>query len=343
MKRQAAYLLGIGLGLLSFQALAEAPDRSPRPDQRPGTAVSRAIVPDDPLAGWAASTALEAAVGFPLSRAVVTPDAPVAKTSDGAEPAVVHGPAASPLPRLRPRAAASVEAETDTAQDPGVPEQPTVVLAVSRAAVTVSPRPDIRPPNLQRRAIVQAAGVRVPVPRLVGPKGSVCGDSGIIGQRLSAIPGRLKGCGVANPVRVTAVAGVVLSQPSTLNCTSATALKRWVQGTVKPTVGKLGGGVAALRVAAHYSCRTRNNVRGAKISEHGRGNAIDISAIILKNGVALTVLKGWRDKAQGKLLRAMHARACGTFGTVLGPKADRYHQDHFHFDVARHRGGAYCR
>ena len=173
--------------------------------------------------------------------------------------------------------------------------------------------------------------------------GSVCGDSAIRGKWVKRIPGRIRGCGIAKPVRVTSVAGVLLRNPPTINCTAAKALKKWVAGSVKPAVGKMGGGVASLRVAAGYSCRTRNNQPGAKISEHGRGNAIDISAINLKNGVALTVLRGWRDSVQGKILKRVHREACGTFGTVLGPKSDRFHQDHFHFDVARHRGGAYCR
>jgi hypothetical protein len=42
-------------------------------------------------------------------------------------------------------------------------------------------------------------------------------------------------------------------------------------------------------------------------------------------------------------MRRMHRGACGPFGTVLGPEADRYHQDHFHFDTARYRSGSYCR
>jgi hypothetical protein len=109
-------------------------------------------------------------------------------------------------------------------------------------------------------------------------------------------------------------------------------------------VKKLGGGADTIKVAAHYSCRTRNNKKGAKLSEHGKGNAIDISAITLKNGATMTVLRGWNEKVQKKPLRQMHAAACGPFTTVLGPNADRYHKDHFHFDVASHRGGGkYCR
>ena len=73
-----------------------------------------------------------------------------------------------------------------------------------------------------------------------------------------------------------------------------------------PTIGSRGGGVVELKVAAHYACRTRNNRKGARISEHGRGRAVDISAIVLKNGTRLEVLTGWRDPAQGPLLKQMH-------------------------------------
>ncbi|MDG1449086.1 MAG: extensin family protein [Ascidiaceihabitans sp.] len=41
--------------------------------------------------------------------------------------------------------------------------------------------------------------------------------------------------------------------------------------------GKLNGcGLSGRKVAAHYSYRTRKNKAGAKISEHGKGRAIDI-------------------------------------------------------------------
>jgi hypothetical protein len=210
-------------------------------------------------------------------------------------------------------------------------------------AVAVSPRPEGRPKNFA--AIVRAALQRpkAETPAKFTKRGSVCGDKSIRGQQIASIPGKLKGCGVQNPVRITEVDGVRLSMAATVNCTTAKALKKWVSQTVKPSVGRMGGGVTSLRVAAHYSCRSRNNIPGAKISEHGRGNAIDISAITLKNGTSLTVISGWRDKKQGPVLKKIHRGACGTFGTVLGPNSDPHHQDHFHLDVANHRSGAYCK
>ena len=82
---------------------------------------------------------------------------------------------------------------------------------------------------------------------------------------------------------------------------------------------------------------------GARISEHGKGRAIDISGFRLQDGTLITLRNGWNGKETGPLLRKMHADACGIFGTVLGPESDRFHLDHFHFDTARYRSGAFCR
>ena len=154
---------------------------------------------------------------------------------------------------------------------------------------------------------------------------------------------RIQGCGIAEPVRVTSVAGVSLSQAATMDCPTALALRDWVTNGVLPTVGTRGGGVERLNVAGHYACRTRNNQKGARISEHGRGRAIDISGLVLKNGTVISVLRHWRHETAGPILRDLHRAACGTFGTVLGPNSDRFHQDHFHFDTARYRSGPFCR
>ena len=148
---------------------------------------------------------------------------------------------------------------------------------------------------------------------------------------------------MADPVRVTRVDGIALSTPAVMDCTTAAALTTWVRGSVLPAFGRRGGGVAQLQVAASYSCRPRNNQKGAKLSEHARGRAIDIGAVVLRDGTAVTVLKGWQDRTWGPVLKALHRCACGPFGTVLGPSANAFHRDHLHFDTARYRSGAYCR
>jgi hypothetical protein len=227
-------------------------------------------------------------------------------------------------PRLRPIQVAAV-----------VP-QPVAVAAID------VPRPMPRPRGLvsraeQRAKVTEVAVIAPPSKSMTrSKKGSVCGDASIKGEVLAPITARIKSCGVAEPVRVTSVEGVKLSQGAIMDCATAKALKSWVRKGLQPAFSKTK--VVELRVAAHYICRTRNNVKGGKISEHGKGKAIDISAIVLADGRVLTVAGDW-----GKTLRRVYKAACGIFSTTLGPGSDGYHEDHMHFDTARHRSGAYCR
>lgn len=248
-------------------------------------------------------------------------------------PASASAPDSSPRPIPRPAA----DAPATRAIAP--------VAVLSTAGVLRSPRPEARPKGLREGLTVRVLGMRTqPDPgTTIGRRGALCGTNDIEGVRLSAIAGRVQGCGVEDPVRVTAVAGIPLSQPATIDCPTALALRSWVNDALLPTVGRKGGGVARIDVFASYACRPRNNQKGARISEHGRGRAIDIGGITLRNGATMTVLKGWRDETQGPILRQLHRAACGTFGTVLGPNSDRFHQNHFHFDTARYRSGSYCR
>ncbi|OIQ43773.1 MAG: extensin-like protein [Roseobacter sp. MedPE-SW] len=193
--------------------------------------------------------------------------------------------------------------------------------------------PFVRPDTLVEQALFKRRRLR---------KGSVCGDVEIQGKVIGGVVATMPGCGAKDAVQVTSVAGVRLSQPSVMTCETAAALKHWVSKDVETAFGRRNK-VVSLRVAAHYACRTRNNRPGGRISEHGRGKAIDISGFKLEDGTLVTVLQGWTDRKTRKPMARIWKAACGPFGTVLGPEADRYHRDHFHLDVARHRGGAYCR
>ncbi|SEG29758.1 Extensin-like protein C-terminus [Thalassococcus halodurans] len=205
---------------------------------------------------------------------------------------------------------------------------------VTEQAVARALRPNQRTKSLVKKAMAKKQARK---------KGAVCGDVDIQGEFVGFVPGRFKACGIQDAVKVRSISGVGLSQQALMNCRTAKALKKWVNKGMKPAVGKAGGGVKEIRVAAHYACRTRNNQPGAKISEHGKGNAIDISAFRLNDGSLITVLGGWRTQHQGPILKKMHKSACGPFGTVLGPNSDRFHQDHFHFDTAKYRSGSYCK
>jgi hypothetical protein len=154
------------------------------------------------------------------------------------------------------------------------------------------------------------------------------------------------GCEVRNAWEVRSIGAVSFSQPATLNCGMAEPLEHWLDTTVQRSAERnFGERVVGIVVAASYSCRPRNNKRGAKMSEHGFGNAIDISAFTLESGRKVAVADGWRgSSADRNFLHAVHDEACGRFRTVLGPNANRAHRDHFHLDLQNRRSGSsYCR
>lgn len=247
-------------------------------------------------------------------------------------------PARSVRPPPRPVSIALVAAP------PAAPRMAAVQSTMSGGAVT-SPRPQPRPADLalRRPGATLAASV---APRRAEPgasllrpqRGALCGDPAIRGEKLAPITGAVRGCGIDDPVRVTEVDGVRLSTPATLDCGTARALRQWVETGLKPAVGRAG--LREIQIAAHYTCRPRNNRPGQPISEHGRGRAIDIAGIRLGNGQMVSVLGDYRSS---RVLQQARRAACGIFGTTLGPGSDRFHADHFHFDTARHRNGPYCR
>lgn len=165
--------------------------------------------------------------------------------------------------------------------------------------------------------------------------------SGMVAEKKGSVRGP-GACGVRNAYSVSQAGGVQLTQPAMLTRDAANTLNAWLETRAAPAIGRRGGGLAAIQVASHYACRTRNSKPGARLSEHARGRAIDISAFILADGTRITIEDGWNG-SDGTLLRKLHASACGPFGTVLGPESDRFHKDHFHLDIADYRSGAYCR
>lgn len=212
----------------------------------------------------------------------------------------------------------------------------------SSLAVAQSLRPELRPSGLADQ--VRAAATRNISSAVAQPgrnTGTLCGVLGLQGEEIAAVTGRINGCGIPNAVRLRMVHGIALTTPATINCTTAQSMSEWVLDA-EEIIGRTGGGMQNLRVVASYACRTRNSRAGARLSEHATGNAVDIAGIGLRNGSELSVLDDWRS-GNSSIMRNLHESACGTFGTVLGPESDRFHQDHFHFDVASYRSGAYCR
>jgi hypothetical protein len=156
----------------------------------------------------------------------------------------------------------------------------------------------------------------------------------------SALGGPSEFCGAQKPFEMAAAdQGRVAMRPAALvACPMIPAIDDWVINVVAPAARyHLRGEIAELKVAASYACRAMNHQSGAKLSEHGHANAIDISAFILTDGRVVTVKGGWNGAPEeAAFLRQVRANSCRDFTTVLGPGADAYHGDHFHLDLARH-------
>jgi hypothetical protein len=159
-------------------------------------------------------------------------------------------------------------------------------------------------------------------------------------QSRNALGGPDSYCGAMKPFEMAGAAdGRVSMKPSAmLRCNMIPSVERWIRNTVEPEVRRhYGVPLVEVKVASSYSCRPRNNQAGAKLSEHGHANAIDVSGFHLADGRLITVKGGWRgDGRDRSFLRAVHTGACREFTTILGPEADSFHQDHFHLDLARH-------
>lgn len=115
-----------------------------------------------------------------------------------------------------------------------------------------------------------------------------------------------------------------------LRCSMAEAVAEWIRDDVAPAAAGLGAPLAVISGYDSYECRPRNNVAGAKLSEHGTGNAIDIGAVRLANGAQLTLTD---PRISRPFREQMRASACARFMTVLGPGSDSYHNEHIHLDL----------
>ncbi len=152
-------------------------------------------------------------------------------------------------------------------------------------------------------------------------------------------------CGLDRPFLVGALNGdtVQLDTVATLDCPMIAALDQWVASVVQPVAQqRFGQAVVQIDTMGSYSCRGMNGQPGAKVSEHAFGNAIDIGGFRLADGRRITVVHDWTrgDEQTQAFLRDVHAGACSSFTTVLGPGANVFHYNHIHVDLAMHGGTA---
>jgi hypothetical protein len=208
-----------------------------------------------------------------------------------------------PLPRPKPAALMQMPAEPDEPETETKEEETEPVAAKE-------PGPSACQLRLSNIAAIE------PVPAIVGP--GECGGEDLV--RLDAIKLKDK-------------SSIAVLPSANLRCSMAEAIAIWMREDIAPATAELGGAIRALDNFASYHCRGRNNIIGAKTSEHGRGNAIDIRGVML----AKTKVE-WTDvNVSRKFREKIKASACARFMTVLGPGSDGYHENHIHVDLAERR------
>jgi hypothetical protein len=204
--------------------------------------------------------------------------------------------AAEPIPLPRSRPAAGGQAQEGTPSPPGEPA-----------------------PSACRVRLTSKLAIAPSLPPILGP--GDCGGEDLV--QLEAIV-------------LSDKSRVLLTPPATLRCTFAEVMVQWVRDDVAPAARSLGSALKSIDNYASYDCRGRNRVLGAKLSEHGKANALDVRSLALSNGRVVRLTDPRLDKEFRERLRL---RTCSRFMTVLGPGSDGYHEDHVHVDLAERRGG----
>lgn len=157
-------------------------------------------------------------------------------------------------------------------------------------------------------------------------------------------PGR--SCNIDYPIELTGLSGGIEIKPAAkLNCQITEAFAQWVKNELAPSIRvRYVTGISSIRQLSSYSCRTMNSAKGAPMSEHSHGNAIDVGKITLDSGTSISVRKpGFFAFREKNLLNTVRADSCKYFTTVLGPGSDVHHKDHFHFDLRERKSGrSYC-
>src|SRR5262249_37251555 len=136
------------------------------------------------------------------------------------------------------------------------------------ASAAESPAP-AAPSACELRLTPDVAAVR-PLPSITGP-GS-CGAEDVV---------RLEAAVLKDGQRVA------LAPAATLGCPLAEALAQWVREEVAPAAATLGSPVRTINGVASYECRGRDRLLGAKLSEHGRADALDLRGLTLANGTTI--------------------------------------------------------
>ena len=219
-------------------------------------------------------------------------------------------PAPVPLPKPRPAEAPGVESAKPEPEPPSAGKPP----AEAEKATEVPAPP---PPSACRLALTEAIAIAPSIPDIKGAGG--CGGEDLVRLEAVVLPDKRR---------------VSVKPAAILRCAMASEIADWIRTDMAPLAARLGSSISDLDNFNSFECRGRNRVAGARLSEHGRANALDIRAIKLANGQSISLT----DRTVSRETRetVLHS-VCARFSTVLGPGSDWYHEDHIHLDLMERR------
>jgi hypothetical protein len=260
-------------------------------------------------------------------RAAVVAPVPLPQPRPAEAPALVQKrPANQPQEKVNPADARKPEAtakqteagKTDKPAETGKADKP---VEAPEADKPTAEKADaaLPAPSACRLALTDAIAIAPSIPDIRGP--GACGGEDLV--RLEAVVLADKSHVAVKPAAI-------------LRCSMASALADWVRSDVAPLAAGLGTKIGELDNFDSFECRGRNRVVGARLSEHGKANAIDVRGLKFANGQSLSLT----DRAVPRALReTVLASVCARFTTVLGPGSDWYHEDHIHLDLSERRSG----
>ena len=109
-----------------------------------------------------------------------------------------------------------------------------------------------------------------PVPPITGP--GECKATGLVNVNAVLLPDKYR---------------VVFSPVVTLQCSMAEVVAHWIRDDVASTLNAHGMSLRGIETLESFGCRSFNGINGAKLSEHGHANALDVRSLKLANGTVI--------------------------------------------------------
>jgi hypothetical protein len=215
-------------------------------------------------------------------------------------------------------------------------------------AVGSSPRVEIVPPATVTCAV--AAALSAWLEKTVQPEARAALGAPVVKlSNASSYVCRNRYNGTETPLSEHALANALdVSEFTFQSGERATVLASWPQGAAAPPLPlpkpTRPAAFAAEQAEAEVAAVGRKILAVAKGRREtpSESAAAAVPPLPDRPPAATPPLPNRPPHAATEFVKKVHAEACKTFGTVLGPEANEAHKDHFHLDMKARRRSAFC-